>query len=115
VAASVIAVGRVAAGADGGGNAGSALTRAGAEVVAVGDLRVLAKVAGDVGEVPAAVAMGERTLRGEVIDPKCYIGAMKPGGGKTHKACAECFSIRPLLVLKQQQHYLRYVPILSFN
>lgn len=28
------------------------------------------------------------TLRGEIIDPKCYLGAMKPGGGKTHKACA---------------------------
>jgi hypothetical protein len=28
------------------------------------------------------------TLRGEIIDSKCYLGAMKPGGGKTHKACA---------------------------
>ena len=28
------------------------------------------------------------TLKGEIIDPKCYLGAMKPGGGKTHKACA---------------------------
>jgi hypothetical protein len=27
-------------------------------------------------------------LDGEVIDPKCYAGAMKPGQGKTHKACA---------------------------
>ena len=27
-------------------------------------------------------------LRGEIIDSKCYLGAMKPGGGKTHKACA---------------------------
>jgi hypothetical protein len=33
--------------------------------------------------------LGERvTLRGEVIDPKCYAGAMKPGEGKPHKACA---------------------------
>jgi hypothetical protein len=28
------------------------------------------------------------TLRGEIIDPKCHSGAMKPGDGKTHKACA---------------------------
>jgi hypothetical protein len=28
------------------------------------------------------------TLVGEVIDPKCFHGAMKPGEGKTHKACA---------------------------
>jgi hypothetical protein len=27
-------------------------------------------------------------LTGEVIDPKCHTGAMKPGEGKTHKACA---------------------------
>ena len=28
------------------------------------------------------------TLTGEIIDSKCYHGAMKPGQGKTHKACA---------------------------
>lgn len=28
------------------------------------------------------------TLVGEIIDSKCYHGAMKPGEGKTHKACA---------------------------
>jgi hypothetical protein len=28
------------------------------------------------------------TLTGEIIDPKCFSGAMKPGQGKTHKACA---------------------------
>ncbi len=28
------------------------------------------------------------SLRGEIIDSKCYHGAMKPGEGKTHKACA---------------------------
>ncbi len=27
-------------------------------------------------------------LQGEIIDSKCYAGAMKPGDGKTHKACA---------------------------
>lgn len=33
-------------------------------------------------------AATEVTLRGEIIDPKCFLGAMKPGEGKTHKACA---------------------------
>lgn len=28
------------------------------------------------------------TLQGEIIDPKCFLGAMKPGHGKTHKECA---------------------------
>ena len=31
---------------------------------------------------------GTVTLTGEVIDPKCFSGAMKPGDGKGHKACA---------------------------
>jgi hypothetical protein len=37
---------------------------------------------------PPPEHLGTVTLRGEIIDSKCYLGAMKPGGGKTHKACA---------------------------
>ena len=39
---------------------------------------------------PAAepVGAGPVRLRGEIIDPKCFTGAMKPGDGKAHKACA---------------------------
>jgi len=33
-------------------------------------------------------SLGMATLRGEIIDYKCYLGAMKPGDGKAHKACA---------------------------
>ncbi len=43
------------------------------------------------------------TLQGEIIDPKCYLGAMRPGGGKTHKACAmRCIAggIPPMLVTR---------------
>jgi hypothetical protein len=32
--------------------------------------------------------LGPATLAGQIIDPKCYFGAMKPGEGKVHKACA---------------------------
>lgn len=53
---------------------------------------------------PAVTRRAERaTLRGEIIDPKCYLGAMKPGGGKTHKACATlCIAggIPPMLVTR---------------
>jgi len=31
---------------------------------------------------------GDVVLRGEIVDSKCFAGAMKPGEGKTHKACA---------------------------
>jgi hypothetical protein len=53
---------------------------------------------------PAPEVLGENvTLKGEIIDPKCYLGAMKPGGGKTHKACAMlCISggVPPMLVTR---------------
>lgn len=42
-----------------------------------------------------------QTLTGEIVDAKCYLGAMKPGDGKAHKACATlCVTngIPPMLV-----------------
>ncbi|MEM7625168.1 MAG: hypothetical protein AAF333_06020 [Planctomycetota bacterium] len=33
-------------------------------------------------------SQGRFQLTGQIIDPKCYLGAMKPGEGKIHKACA---------------------------
>ena len=32
--------------------------------------------------------LGEVTLVGEIVDSKCYLGVMKPGRGKPHRACA---------------------------
>jgi hypothetical protein len=32
--------------------------------------------------------LGIQTIRGEIIDPKCYFGVMKPGEGKAHRDCA---------------------------
>jgi hypothetical protein len=43
---------------------------------------------GSRGEPPRSVSVGSVSLRGQIIDPKCFLGAMKPGDGKTHKACA---------------------------
>ncbi len=37
---------------------------------------------------PRRRVIGQATLRGEIVDYKCYLGAMKPGDGKAHKACA---------------------------
>lgn len=37
---------------------------------------------------PDVVTIGPRTLKGEMVDSKCYLGAMRPGQGKTHKLCA---------------------------
>ena len=37
---------------------------------------------------PSEVDQGEVMLTGEILDAKCWFGAMRPGWGKTHKACA---------------------------
>ncbi len=28
------------------------------------------------------------TIEGEIVDPKCYLGAMRPGQGEVHRSCA---------------------------
>lgn len=35
-----------------------------------------------------AVDEGPALLAGEILDAKCWFGAMRPGGGRVHKACA---------------------------
>ncbi len=37
---------------------------------------------------PASVDLGRWRLTGEICDGKCYAGAMRPGTGIAHKACA---------------------------
>lgn len=34
------------------------------------------------------IQLGKATLRGEILDPKCYLGVMRPGEGKPHRSCA---------------------------
>ncbi len=46
-------------------------------------------------------SVGEITVEGEIVDPKCYFGVMKPGYGKIHRSCAAlCIAggIPPVLV-----------------
>jgi hypothetical protein len=40
-----------------------------------------------------AESLGVQTLRGEIVDSKCFLGVMKPGNLKPHRACAvRCIS-----------------------
>ncbi|MEM7358685.1 MAG: hypothetical protein AAF431_06300 [Pseudomonadota bacterium] len=48
--------------------------------------------------------LGEVTLSGQIMDSKCFMGVMKPGEGKVHRACAAmCIAggIPPMLVVDQ--------------
>lgn len=57
-------------------------------------------------------ALGEVTVSGELIDSKCWYGAMHPGGGPTHRACAQlCLfgGVPPVLITHDASgHHTRY-------
>ncbi|MBI1237852.1 MAG: hypothetical protein GC199_00770 [Alphaproteobacteria bacterium] len=39
-------------------------------------------------EAPAVEAFGAATLKGQIVDSKCWLGVMRPGEGPVHKGCA---------------------------
>jgi hypothetical protein len=54
-------------------------------------LRTIASVADPKTDEPRA--LGTVTLRGEIVDSKCYLGVMNPGNSKVHRDCAaRCIS-----------------------
>ena len=61
--------------------------------------------------------LGRVKLRGEIVDSKCYMGRMRPGDGRVHRACAQlCVrgGIPPVLVTRAPggaaSHYLLVGP-----
>ena len=55
--------------------------------------------------------VGTFELEGEIVDPKCYFGVMKPGYGKIHRSCAAlCISggIPPVFVTTDQNEVSEY-------
>jgi hypothetical protein len=58
------------------------------------------------GAADGIVELGEHTLRGEIVDSKCYLGVMNPGEGKVHRDCAvRCISggIPPAFVVRDSR------------
>jgi hypothetical protein len=62
--------------------------------------------------------LGYLDIKGEIIDPKCYFGVMKPGEGKPHKDCAiRCISggIPPVLKVMDAEGRENYYLLLGKN
>ena len=62
--------------------------------------------------------LGTQTIRGEIIDPKCYFGVMKPGEGKAHRDCAiRCIlgGIPPMLHVQNEKGESNYYLIVGPN
>jgi hypothetical protein len=91
------------------GGIGLGRDETGIEFIQVGG-KVGLRPADDAAAVPAGWTppvedLGARTLRGEMVDSKCYLGAMRPGQGKTHKLCANlCLigGIPPMFVVYRE-------------
>ena len=53
--------------------------------------------------LPDQQDLGKVTMKGEIVDSKCFLGVMKPGPGKVHRACARlCLlgGIPPMFVIR---------------
>jgi len=62
--------------------------------------------------------LGTQTIRGEIVDPKCYFGVMKPGEGKVHRDCAiRCIlgGIPPVLHVQNERGESNYYLIVGPN
>ena len=62
--------------------------------------------------------LGIQIIRGEIVDPKCYFGVMKPGEGKAHRDCAiRCIlgGIPPVLHVQNEKGESNYYLIVGPN
>lgn len=62
--------------------------------------------------------LGEVDLEGEILDPKCYFGVMKPGQGKPHRDCAiRCIEggICPVFCVRNEKGETGYYLLLGSN
>jgi hypothetical protein len=66
--------------------------------------------------LPKVKDLGNSKIKGEIIDPKCYFGVMKPGEGKPHRDCAiRCIlgGISPMLAVKNEKGEANYYLLAS--
>lgn len=67
---------------------------------------------------PDIKELGTMQLTGEILDPKCYFGVMKPGHGKPHRDCAiRCIAggISPVFWIRNEKGENNYYLILDEN
>lgn len=67
---------------------------------------------------PIIKELGTTDIIGEILDPKCYFGVMKPGRGKPHKDCAiRCIAggISPVFYVRQRDAGPMYCLLLNEN
>jgi len=66
--------------------------------------------------LPKRSDLGIATVKGEIIDAKCYFGVMKPGEGKPHRDCAiRCIlgGIPPMMAVRNEKGEANYYLIVG--
>jgi len=84
--------------------------------LAPGGLRLLEDQASPADQHRPPVILGEHTLRGEIVDSKCFLGVMNPGNLKVHRACAaRCISggIPPVLAVRNESGVASYLVLVG--
>src|SRR4051812_11157351 len=67
---------------------------------------------------PKIKELGTLNVKGEIVDPKCFFGVMKPGEGKPHKDCAiRCIlgGMPPVLKVEDESGKENYYLIVGAN
>jgi hypothetical protein len=85
--------------------------------VAAGSVKKSAETARPAAE-ETEQSLGNFTLKGEIVDSKCYLGVMNPGRSKPHRDCAvACLrgGIPPLFVVKDLSGNVSELWLLSKN
>jgi len=93
---------------------GTLLWREGRTMLEVvpGSLRALDDVLPGAADGGGAVPLGRHALLGEIVDSKCYLGAMEPGDTKPHRACAiRCIAggIPPVFLVRERDGRALYL------
>ena len=72
----------------------------------------------DASLLPQQKDLGNMKVKGEIIDPKCYFGVMKPGEGKVHRDCAiRCIlgGIPPVMLVTNAKGEKNYYLVVGPN
>lgn len=96
---------------------GILVTHNGYEMLIIGQQQNLtaAEEGSEAMAAPEIEDLGEITLRGELVDGKCEMGAMRPGNGKAHKGCANLCLIgtTPAMFLLKGEEELIALPFVT--
>ena len=96
---------------------GSRIQRGNREMLEVLDARrATSLVKGDTHKRDTSTTATLVTLRGEIVDSKCFLGVMNPGEGAVHRDCARrCVSggIPPMLVVRDGRHREELILLLA--